>query len=149
MSEKIPFGYHEPNDSPGFLLWQISMTWMREVNQVLENLDLTHTQFVVLAVIGWLNMNQSEVTQMDVARKAQIDRMMTSKVIAALLHKLFVQKHIAPKDSRAFLVSLTPEGVKILSRAVKIVEDTDRLFFGKLENKEPEFSKMMKSLLEP
>jgi hypothetical protein len=38
-----------PAASPGFLLWHLTLAWQRAVTAVLEPLDLTHVQFVLLA----------------------------------------------------------------------------------------------------
>lgn len=44
-----------PAGSPGFLLWNVSLSWHREVGSVLKPLDLTHVQFVLLASTWWLS----------------------------------------------------------------------------------------------
>ena len=74
-----------PEESPGFLLWQVSTRWRREVEAALSPLGLTHPQFVLLASILWLNRAGSEVTQIELARHAGTDITMTSQVAASKL----------------------------------------------------------------
>src|SRR3546814_15453085 len=38
-----------PENSPGFLLWQVTNQWQRRLRATLEPLGLTHVQFVLLA----------------------------------------------------------------------------------------------------
>ena len=60
--------FEGPEQSPGFLLWQVSANWRRLIEVALAEIGLTHPQFVLLASLGWLNRNQSEVTQVELAR---------------------------------------------------------------------------------
>ena len=50
-------------ESIGLLFWQSSMLWQRKIKQVLQPYDLTHTQFVILAVIEELSEKEKCVTQ--------------------------------------------------------------------------------------
>ena len=48
-SSKAVFGFESPDDSPGFLLWQVTNLWQRRIRAALEPLGLTHVQFVFVA----------------------------------------------------------------------------------------------------
>ena len=52
MPKQINFHFKSPNDSPGYLLGQLTMLWQRKQKKVLDPLDLTQTQFVLLAALG-------------------------------------------------------------------------------------------------
>jgi hypothetical protein len=54
--------YKESEDSPGFLLWQLTALWQRKLNTLLKDLDLTHAQFVVLMSAHWLGIKDPSVT---------------------------------------------------------------------------------------
>ena len=43
------FQVDSAEDSPGFLLWQVSSMWQRQINAGLKQFGLTHAQFVLLA----------------------------------------------------------------------------------------------------
>lgn len=49
------FAFKHPDDSPGFLLWQLTNQWQREQRKALNKIGLTHGQFVVLANVLWLS----------------------------------------------------------------------------------------------
>ena len=136
VKNKNPFSYKSANDATGFLLWKTHNYWQREIKKCLNEFDLTHTQFVVLANTQWLINHNGEVTQVEIARHAQIDVMMTSNVIRALMKKDILQRKEHTKDTRAKLVSLTNKGIIVLNKSVKAVEKFDRQFFNKLEDSE-------------
>lgn len=76
-----------PEDSPGFLLWQVSTEWRRQVENALVPLNITHPQFVILASTGWLTREKYEVSQVELARHCKIDVTMTSQILRALEKK--------------------------------------------------------------
>lgn len=123
------FSVESPNESPGFLLWQVTHLWQRQINAVLETVDLTHMQFVLLASLKWLNAHQPSVTQVDIATHAKIDKMMTSNVLRTLQSKGLLMRTEHPTDTRAKVVTITQAGELLIAKAVKLVEDTDRRFF--------------------
>ena len=45
----------DPDDSPGFLLWHVTLRWQRDIAAALAPMGLTHVQFVLLATCWWLN----------------------------------------------------------------------------------------------
>lgn len=49
----IPFGFAKPEDSPGFLLWQTTIIWQRRIKKALESHDISHAQFVIMAILLW------------------------------------------------------------------------------------------------
>ncbi|MFZ0595451.1 MAG: MarR family transcriptional regulator, partial [Flavobacterium sp.] len=84
MTKEINFHFKSPKDSPGYLLGQLTMLWQRRLKKVLDPLDLTQTQFVLLAALGWLSKKSNCVTQVDIANQSNSDRMMVSKVLRTL-----------------------------------------------------------------
>jgi DNA-binding MarR family transcriptional regulator len=119
----------EVRTAPGFLLWQIEMCWQRIINKVLFDLDLTYTQFIVLSICGWLTEKNRPVYQHQVAKHSKIDRMMTSRILASLEKKGFIDRIKIDGDARAKLVLLTPKGEKTLSLSLKAVSNMEAKFF--------------------
>lgn len=149
MSKKIEFHFKSPEDSPGYLLGQLTMLWQRKLKKVLDPLDLTQTQFVLLAALGWLSGTNDEVSQVDIARQSNSDRMMVSKVLRTLEEKDFITREGHETDTRAKIVRLTKRGEVVLQKALKEVEKGDLEFFSVLETKLPSFnSKMVKLIAE-
>ena len=93
MSDKIKFQFKKPEDSPGYLLAQVTMLWQRKQKRVLDPLNLTHTQFVLLASLAWLSRENNAVTQTDIANQSNADRMMVSKVLRTLEEKKLKQEY--------------------------------------------------------
>jgi DNA-binding MarR family transcriptional regulator len=126
----MSFSFKRAEDSPGFLLWQLTNEWQRKQRLALAALDLTHVQFVVLACLLWLSTHSEEVvTQQKIAEFANIDKMMVSTVIKSLIQKKFLSRLDNPNDSRAYALSLTAVGRKKVLAAIPIVEGIDAEFF--------------------
>ena len=128
------FQFETPNESTGFLLWKVNNYWQREIKKSLSHFDLTHTQFVVLANTNFLSSEKDNVTQMDIANQIGIDKMLTSNVLKALIKKELIQRREHKTDTRAKIINMTKSGKVTLKKAVKKVEDFDKLFFRNLEN---------------
>lgn len=147
MGAAIEFHFKSPNDSPGYLLGQVTMLWQRKIKRVLDPLDLTQTQFVLLAALAWLSKKSDAVTQMDIANQSNADRMMVSKVLRTLEEKSFITRQEHDTDTRAKIICLTKSGEKILQKALREVEQVDVEFFGALDNKLSSFNKNMVQLI--
>ena len=148
MSKKIEFHFKKPEDSPGYLLGQLTMLWQRKQKRVLDPLDLTHTQFVLLCALAWLSRESDQVTQVDIANQGNADRMMVSKVLRTLEEKKFITRHEHPTDTRAKTIRLTPEGETVLQKAIICVETADLDFFHKLGPDLTAFNSKMAALIE-
>jgi DNA-binding MarR family transcriptional regulator len=120
-----------PEDSTGYLLWQVVHLWQRQVELALTDLNLTHLQFVLLAGIGWLTRNGDLLTQVRLAEFCKIDVMQTSQVVRKLELKEFVNRYAHPTDTRAKVLMLTPTGATILERALPLIENLDTTFFSR------------------
>ncbi len=128
------FSYKTPNEATGFLLYKAHLYWQREIKRRLKPINLTHTQFVILANTYWLYLQNNQVTQIQIAQHAKIDTMMTSNVIRTLEKKGWVKRTEHHTDTRAKLVEITEKGFKVLKKAVEVVETFDREFFNNLKN---------------
>ncbi len=148
MSKKIEFHFKNPNDSPGYLLGQLTTLWQRKQKRVLDPLDLTQTQFVLLAALGWLSRENPAVTQTDIANQGNADRMMVSKVLRTLEEKGFITRHEHQTDTRAKVITLTSTGEIVLQKALLVIESTDVEFFSVLETTLPSFNYSMVKLID-
>ena len=141
------FSVEKAEDSSGFLLWQVTNLWQREIKKALEKYDLTHSQFVLMASIHWLTLNKQDVTQILLSSHTKIDPMTTSTVLRTLQAKEFIQRQEHATDTRAKTVELTENGKKIIKQAIKTVETFDAEFFSILGEKIPKFNKQLGLLL--
>ena len=69
----------QPEDSPGFLLWQTTISWQRMIKKALESHDISHAQFVIMAILLWWHSKEKDVTQIDIVTMSKLDKMTVSK----------------------------------------------------------------------
>ena len=148
MSKEIDFHFKSPNDSPGYLLGKVTMLWQRKQKKVLDPLDLTQTQFVLLAALGWLSKTNNIVTQVDIANQSNADRMMVSKVLRTLEDKQFITREEHETDTRAKTIRLTKNGEVVLQKALIEIENADVDFFATLDTELSTFNKNMVQLID-
>ena len=148
MPKEIDFHFKSPADSPGYLLGQLTMLWQRKQKKILDPLDLTQTQFVLLAALAWLSKQRKAVTQVDIANQSNADRMMVSKVLRTLEEKEFITRQEHETDTRAKTIRLTTKGGVVLQKALILVENADLEFFAALGNKLASFNKNMIQLID-
>lgn len=127
------FGFGKPEDSPGFLLWQTTIIWQRLIKKSLESYDISHAQFVILAVTLWLESKKCDVSQSMIIDHSKLDKMAVSKSLRNLVTKGYVKRAEHKVDTRAKSVCLTKEGKKFISKLVPIIEKIDSEFFGVLK----------------
>ena len=117
-------------DSPGFLLWHLTMRWQRQITATLAPLELTHVQFVLLACTYWLNLQGETPHQIAVASMAGTDTTMTSQIVRKLAERGLVIRQADPRDGRAKILGVTERGSDLAKRAIGMVEAADREFFA-------------------
>ena len=149
MRESAIFAYTQPEENNGYLLWQVSMRWQLHMNQQLDEVGITLTQFSLLAALYWLNLQGELVTQQRLARYANTDKMMTSKVLQTLEKKGLVDRLANPQDGRARQLRLTAAAEQLLRQANQIVEQVDETFFGPLQSDALVFQQLMLRLVQP
>ncbi|MFZ4772512.1 MAG: MarR family winged helix-turn-helix transcriptional regulator [Chlamydiia bacterium] len=123
--------YPKLSQTPGFLLWKISIEWQRLQREALANLDLTHVQFVLLATIHSIESKNEMLSQVKLSSIANVDAMMTSHVLRSLEKRNLVKREKNPSDTRAMILSTTQEGRDLLTKALKVVEDVDSKYLGR------------------
>jgi DNA-binding MarR family transcriptional regulator len=148
MPKEIDFHFKSPEDSPGYLLGQLTMLWQRKQKKVLDPLNLTQTQFVLLAALGWLSKNSESVTQVDIANQSNADRMMVSKVLRTLADKGFLTREEHATDTRAKTIRLTASGEVVLQKALVEIENADLAFFTTSDVDLSRFNSSMSKLVQ-
>jgi DNA-binding MarR family transcriptional regulator len=123
------FGFDQPEDSPGFLLWQTTITWQRLVKKALDPYSISHAQFVILAITMWFESKSHEVSQSLIIRQSKLDKMTVSKALKKLVTEGYVKRIEHKEDTRAKSVLLTKKGKELASKLIPIVEKIDEEFF--------------------
>jgi DNA-binding MarR family transcriptional regulator len=127
--------FKTPEESPGYLLWRVSLAWRSLIEEALKPLDLTHPQFVVLTATAWLTRNGNHINQLDVSKTSGLDPNTTSQILRGLEAKNFITR-TRSLNERSKNPSLTELGSKILNKALPAVEKTDSDFFSFLNEQE-------------
>ncbi|MCL4531164.1 MAG: MarR family transcriptional regulator [Chloroflexi bacterium] len=141
------FQVESPEESPGFLLWQVSSLWQRQINAGLRRFDLTHAQFVLLASLAWLVSDNKPITQVELASHAKMDVMMASNVLRTLEDKGLILRNPHPTDTRAKSLAITDKGRALAGEVVRVVENIDREFFSKLGAGASNFNRQLLALV--
>lgn len=145
---KSVFGFKEPEDSPGFMLWQTTITWQRLIKSALDPYNISHAQFVVLAVTLWFQGKNQEISQSLIIQQSKLDKMTVSKSLKKLVSEGYVRRTEHKSDTRAKCVYLTKRGKDLISNLIPIVEKIDANFFGILgKNEESVFKKMLSKIV--
>jgi DNA-binding MarR family transcriptional regulator len=125
-----PFGFEKPEDSPGFLLWQTTMTWQRLIKKALEPFEISHAQFVVMALLLWFEKQGYDTTQIEIAQWSKLDKMTVSKSLKKLATDRLLSRAEHTRDTRAKSVTLTAKGKALIRKLVPLVEQVDEQFFS-------------------
>jgi len=147
MSKKINFNFETPDEDLGYLLWQTTMLWQRQMNRALDEVNLTHTQFVILIALAWLSGSSENVTQKEIADHSKTDRMMVSKILRTLEKNGLIERKEHKTDTRAKCVFLTEKGSETLQKSIKIKTNANELFFKKIHDKH-QFSVELRKIIE-
>jgi MarR family transcriptional regulator, organic hydroperoxide resistance regulator len=140
--------FEEAEESPGFLLWQVTSIWQRHLRSELEKVELTHVQFVLLATCQWYNQHAEAegMTQIQLSQQAKVDVNVTSKVLRTLETKKLVLRRPHLTDTRANVITLTPAGKALIAKANIIVEQADRQFFAKIAGEQAKLIQLLAQL---
>ncbi|MFZ5622911.1 MAG: MarR family winged helix-turn-helix transcriptional regulator [Gemmatimonadota bacterium] len=147
MPPALASRYAGADRSPGFLLWRASLIWQRLQREALEDLGLTHVQFVLLAGVVWLSGGGEPLTQVQLAEHAGTDVMMTSQVLRTLERKGLIRRVAHPTDSRARALTPTRAGRALAERAVRRVEEVDAMFFERAGMKTEQLARVLGRLV--
>ena len=143
-----PFTEEDANDSSGFLLWQVTALWQRQVSRALRPHDLTQVQFAILASLLWLTRREADVTQARLAAHARLDVTMTSQVLRTLEARRLLDRRAHPSDTRAKVLRLTAAGRALALQAVPDVEAADAAFFAALGAGARDFNRRLLALID-
>ena len=147
MEKKIDFKFENPNENLGYLLWQTTMQWQRQMNRALDEVGLTHTQFVIMMALAWLLRSSENVTQKEIADHSKTDRMMVSKILRTLQKNGLIDRKEHETDTRSKCVFLTDKGTDILQKAIEVKTNANAQFFENLSDKQ-KFGEELKQLID-
>ena len=137
--------FSEPDQSPGFLLWKVSNAWQRKLRTALQPLELTHSQFVILATATWFEQ-EGPLTQARLSELAGIDPMTTSQIVRTLISAQLIHREKHPGDPRANWITVTASGRDKAKHAVGVVEQADSQFFEPISDRMKQLTELFLAL---
>ncbi len=140
------FGFEKSEDSPGFLLWQVTTLWQRKIKKTLEPYQISHAQFVIMAVLLWFEEHGLERTQVAIVNQSKLDKMTVSKSIKKLMTDGYIHRIEHHSDTRAKWVTLTDAGKVLMKQLIPIIESIDTTFFRKT-SRQKEFIEILNQLI--
>lgn len=129
MFETISLG--SPQNAVGFVMWRVMHRYVREVDQSLKHLDLTHLQFTTLTLVAWMARAGETATQAELARFGDIHPMQVSNVLKALERKSMIERTRSPGNALAKKVAITSSGISAIRSALPLVIEVQEGLFGK------------------
>lgn len=132
MTNDSAFGFDQPEDSPGFLLWQTTVTWQRLIKKALEPYNVSHTHHVIMAILLWFEEHHEDATQVLIVKWSKLDKMTISSALKKLVEEELVTRTEHETDTRAKRVTLTKQGRVLAQKLVPVIEKIDAMFFGHL-----------------
>jgi DNA-binding MarR family transcriptional regulator len=115
-----------PTDRPppttGFLLWHVSLRWRVAVDRALAPLDLTHATYGLLATLHGLSRDGLEPSQRELADYSGLEPMYISKLARSLQRSGLLERAESQTDPRAWRLTLTNRGNRVLRKAVATVQ---------------------------
>lgn len=118
-----------PLASTGYWVKQAALSWQRELDAALRDLDLTSTQFSVLAGAGWLSRSGHHPVQQEIADFAGADRMMTSKLLQLFESRGLVERRLDADDARVRRIEPTAAGRALVLEASARARRVDQRLF--------------------
>lgn len=121
----------KPTDSPppstGYLVWHLSLKWRAALDRALAPLELTSSQYSLLASLYGFSRSGAQPSQRELAEYSALEPMHVSKLLRGLERVGLVERTPHPDDSRARQLSVTARGVEVVTAArAKVLEIEDR-----------------------
>lgn len=108
------------------IFFELYTDWFRQQKSQLRRIGLTHPQVQVLAALQELNNHEDEVTQVMVAKAANIDPMTASAIITKLARADYLDRFPGKKKLRTKALSINHNGQERLSEALKVLHDFEK-----------------------
>ncbi len=141
-------GFPDPKEKLGYLFWQINMQWVRRVNQLVNQFDLTHTQLITLVATKWMSTKKDEVIQQDLVDAIKIDRMLVSKMVKKNVEAGYLLKKSSETDSRVNVLEITRAGQEKILEVFPVMLKAEQEFYSSLGSKRESITNELQHMLE-
>ena len=117
------------DDSASFKIWQLNRRYQRELRAALKEVNLTYTEFVLLAVLFY-DLKWQTWSQANLARRAGLDKMVVSQALISLREKQQLLRRPSVLDKREVSLRVSGKGVLSVKRAIELVAAIDKRLAG-------------------
>jgi len=118
------------------LMWKVTKLLTRRKKAILDEYNLTCSQFDILAAVYQSIKTNSEVIQIYLSKKAQIDPMTTSTVLRNLQKRDLIKRERGLINTRTIEVKLTEKGEKLFLAAQNRFEDMKEHLYENLDQQQ-------------
>jgi DNA-binding MarR family transcriptional regulator len=136
-----------PEENAGFLLWRLTLAWRAHAGAALRPLGLTHTEYVLLALLFWHSRDGARPSQRELSDHGGLDQMLVSKTMRALADARLVAPVADPADGRTARMTLTADGRATFRRAAEAVGEAHQQFLAPLGERTGAFIRDLQQLL--
>lgn len=133
----------EPDEYPGYLLWQASNISQRLMKKNIKQFNATYTQFIILTSILYLSRQNKHINQKQIARHVKLDIMTTSDAVRTLEAKKMLTRSPYPDDKRHNSLKVTKKGTELVFKIFYYVRKSDIQFFKALGKEAKIFSQLL------
>ena len=102
-----------------FPLWLCAKEITRAYGPLLEEFDLTYTQYIAM-LFFWQN---GEATASELSQEMRLGSNTTTPVIEHLVEKGYLERRRSDVDGRAQIIVVTPKGEELKRAAVRIPQE--------------------------
>ncbi|HSW81457.1 MAG TPA: hypothetical protein VLG40_03600 [Candidatus Saccharimonas sp.] len=115
----------------GYLLAQSAHDWRVQVAASLRPFGITPPQFFMMMSIYQHQLHEPQLaTQKQAAAHTAMDLTVASQVVRKLIGMDLAKRDIHPKDSRAYVLSLTQKGMDLADKSSAAVRAVNDRFFA-------------------
>ena len=122
--------HSSPDESLGFLLSRIYSLRTAKMNEELESLGLNYVQYNLLTGLYWLQLKENKVNQKMLIEFSHLDKSVVSNILGKMVKKGIIERTEDTDDTRNKIVILTFAGQTLIEKAVIIVDNIDKAFWG-------------------
>ncbi len=128
----------------GYLVNLCARLIKRRLDGELQRYDITSTQWGVLKLLS----QEDNLSQAEIAERANVDRATMGAVIDKLITKGHVEKELSRKDRRSYIVRILPSAVKGVEEVAALAEDINSLALRGLSEDQAEiFAKCLRIVI--
>lgn len=113
----------------GYYLWRSANMWSRQLDIAFQDIDLTHSKFLILISIKKLSRKHDFVTQNMISIDKGVNINVVSRIVRTFEERGLIIRRANPNDTRAKSLELTTEGKTILEKARKRIQTSINKFF--------------------